>query len=526
MPPHPAVRLPRGSKGWRRFGSVALGAGLAVVILGVTVFAGIASVSAEDRPLSSDRIGVATGEPSSGGPIVVAVALGQSGTDAADALAPYEVFARSPHFAVYTIAEERSPVPLNGGLELVPTYAFADTATGAARRPDVVVVPAVNDPAGEQEGALRSWVSEQSAAGTQILGVCAGSRVLAATGVLDGHRATSHWSRLDQLEQGYPGVDWVRGQRYVQDGDITTTAGVSSGIPGALRLVEQLAGRQEAERIGTAMAYPSWSPDAPTEIPVQSFEASDLGVGLNFALPWFRPTVGVALHDGVGELDAAAPFEVYSYSAAARTIPVATGSSITTAHGVVLMTTSEPTVPSRLDRIVVPGVGSVEELDPWTRLWVEAVGVPVSPLPVGSGLDAALDDLATQAGSRIAATTAKFIEYPAIPATARDAAPDLRTVALAGVAVLLAIAVGMAPTWGRRRQRRREQPEIESPHMDRLSTAILPAFRRSGDLLPVSALDSDTTRPNDPDVAGEIGLPSGTGRRPTSNTGALSRRSD
>jgi transcriptional regulator GlxA family with amidase domain len=72
--------------------------------------------------------------------------------------------------------------------------------------------------------------------------VCNGSRLLAATGLLDGHRATSHWSSIRRLERSRPQVDWVRGHRYVQDGTLTTAAGVTSGVFGALRLVEQLAG--------------------------------------------------------------------------------------------------------------------------------------------------------------------------------------------------------------------------------------------------------------------------------------------
>ena len=169
--------------------------------------------------------------PSSDGPIVVAVVLGRSGTDAADALAPYEVFARSAEFSVYTVAATHAPTLLNGGLDAVPTYAFADVTSGVARKPDLVVVPAVNDPGGEQESELRDWIVQQAHAGARILGICAGSRVLAATGLLDGHRATSHWSRIAPLRESNPRVNWVEGQRYVDDGTITTSAGVSSGIP-------------------------------------------------------------------------------------------------------------------------------------------------------------------------------------------------------------------------------------------------------------------------------------------------------
>jgi len=71
-----------------------------------------------------------------------------------------------------------------------------------------------------------------------------------------------------------PQVDWVRGQRYIQDGTITTTAGVTSGVFGALRLVQQLAGAAEAQRVGRELAYPGWSLDGPTAIPAQAAGAA------------------------------------------------------------------------------------------------------------------------------------------------------------------------------------------------------------------------------------------------------------
>jgi hypothetical protein len=144
--------------------------------------------------------------------------------------------------------------------------------------------------------------------------VCNGSRLLAAAGLLDGRRATSHWSSIRGLQRSRPLVDWVRGQRYIQDGTLTTTAGVSSGIFGALRPVEQLAGAAEAERVGQELAYPGWSLHGPTEIRAQRWAPRDLAFLLAVGFPWWRPTVGVGLVEGVGELEVAAPFEVYANS--------------------------------------------------------------------------------------------------------------------------------------------------------------------------------------------------------------------
>jgi transcriptional regulator GlxA family with amidase domain len=431
---------------------VALGtATLLALLLG-----GVAKGMAASSPPTAEGA-LPSGHPSSDGPIVVAVVLGGSGTDAADALAPYEVFARSAKFSVYTVAATHAPVPLNGGLHVVPTYAFADVAGGAARKPDLVVVPAVNDPNGEQESELRAWIVQQANTGARILGICAGSRVLAATGLLDGHRATSHWSRIAPLRKSNPRVDWVVGQRYVDDGTITTSAGVSSGIPASLHVMQQLAGKAEATKIASRVRYPGWAPGGPTDIAVQHFSRDDAGVGLNAVLPWFQPTLAVGLTDGVGEIDTTALVDVYSYASAARLIPVSTGSSITTAHGVVILTTPAASFKPRASRLVLPSADSETEMAPALRELAARHEFPVTPLGRAntSGFDAALTDLASTSGATIGRSTAKMVDYPNPPAADHSASPSVRAPILFALAIVVAAAVGMIPTVIRLLRRRR-----------------------------------------------------------------------
>jgi putative intracellular protease/amidase len=244
--------------------------------------------------------------------IVVAVVLGARGSVGTDALAPYEVFARSPAFAVYTASASRAASMLSGGLVLAPDYSLEDVDAGSAPEPDVVVVPAVTGPASKELAPLRDWITRRAGRRAHILGVCAGSVLLAETGLLDGHRATSHWSNITRLQRKHPQVEWVRGQRYVEDGSITTTAGVTSGVFGALRLVERLAGAAEAKRLGAELAYPGWRPGTAACMPVQRAAPGDLSYALTMAFPWFRPTVGVGLAEGAGEIDVAAAFDIYA----------------------------------------------------------------------------------------------------------------------------------------------------------------------------------------------------------------------
>jgi putative intracellular protease/amidase len=255
---------------------------------------------------------------------------------------------------------------------------------------------------------------EQVERGTRILGVCAGSRVLAAAGLLEGRYATSHWSRLGALRKRHPNVRWVAGQRYVQDGHITTTAAITSGIPGALRLVADLAGPDEAQHVGDAMNYPGWTLDGPTDIPAASFSLSDLPIARHAALSWLRPTFGIALTEGTGEVDAAAAFETYAVSFSARAVPVAAADSVITRHGLVLHTVPLSDAP-RLDRLVVPGAQHHDHIHTHLRDWAALANVPVEPFTGPSrtsGFDGALEYLAAHAGHKTAVSAAKMVDYP------------------------------------------------------------------------------------------------------------------
>jgi putative intracellular protease/amidase len=425
----------------RRALRVAASTALAVLTLAGLAAAGARVTSMQaNTPAPSHVTGhLPINRPTSGGPLVVAVALGTSGTVGSDALAPYEVFASSPKFSVYTVAATADAVPTESGPLIVPMYTFAETANGRAPRPDVVVVPAVTDPDGPHEAGLRAWITDQANRGARILGVCAGSRVLATTGLLDGRTATSHWSWLGPLRKQHPQVHWVDGRRFVQDGRVTTTAGITSGIPGALQVVADLAGADEATRIGRVVRYPNWSLDGDTTIPTQSFTVADAPVGLNTLIPWGRPTIGIALTDGIGEIDVASMFEVYSVSYAARAIPIATTGAVTTEHGLVLLANTPEDAPS-LRRVAVPGSGGAASADPRLRQWSQRHNVPVDAVQRAGArpaFDAALEYLSTQTGPMTAVSAAKMIDYPV---------GQLRLAGHAGwrIPLLLCLGIGLA----------------------------------------------------------------------------------
>ena len=155
----------------------------------------------------------------------VAVVLGDTVTEVADMLGPYVAFKTAEAFNVITVADRKVAVSLSGGLDVAPHFSFAELDARLGRDPDLIVIPNIVNVRGND--AVRNWVREHGRKESLVMSVCAGAEMLAATGLIDGRRATTHWGEIGRIERSYPGVDWVRGQRYVDDGQFVSTAGSS-----------------------------------------------------------------------------------------------------------------------------------------------------------------------------------------------------------------------------------------------------------------------------------------------------------
>jgi len=177
------------------------------------------------------------------------------GVQIIDYTGPYEVFGQGG-YRVFTVAEEKRPLRTAMGMTVVPEYSFAD-----APKADILVVPGgdVSRPTGS--ATTVAWVKEQSAAATQTLSVCNGAFILAKAGLLDGLSATTFAGLIDDLRIAAPKTKVVSDQRFVDNGRIVTAAGLSSGIDGALHVVEKLKGLGTAQATATHMEY-DWRPDS------------------------------------------------------------------------------------------------------------------------------------------------------------------------------------------------------------------------------------------------------------------------
>jgi putative intracellular protease/amidase len=286
------------------------------------------------------------------------ILLSLQGTNVADVLAPYEVFADTGAFNLYTVAEQRRSVPLTGGVDLIPDLSFADLEKRLPTGPDVIVVPQLNDAGEPSAYPIVQWLQQQRGKGDPLLvSVCVGAEVLASAGLLDGRPATSHWLGLIGLRRSYPSVQWQDGVRYVDDGDVITSAGVLSGVDATLRVAERMLGPAPAQRAAVDVAWPDYSPGVPAPIPLSKPAAADAVGLLSGAYRWDRPRMGVLVTDGPGEIELAAAFRPYELSYLAQPVALTVdGQPIRSRHGLTFVPRADlPSAAPGLDRLVVPG---------------------------------------------------------------------------------------------------------------------------------------------------------------------------
>jgi len=147
-------------------------------------------------------------------------------------------------------AADRPPVRAHTGFTI-------DTAHGleALEIADMILVPATHQP-GDPGPSLLEALSRAHARGARIMSLCSGAFVLAAAGLLDGRRATTHWMHAAELAHRYPTIDVDPGVLYIDDGDILTSAGTAAGIDLCLHVVRQDYGAEAANITARRMVVP------------------------------------------------------------------------------------------------------------------------------------------------------------------------------------------------------------------------------------------------------------------------------
>jgi putative intracellular protease/amidase len=230
-------------------------------------------------------------------PAIAILAL-NAGTEVSDFLNAYGVLAESGVADVTVVAERADPIRLYPGLSVETQATTATFDASHQEGADYVVVPAMeprNDP------AVIAWIQAQHGKGAKIISICNGALTLAAAGLLDGRRATSHWNDIAALRASHPTMQWVRDRRYVVDRGVATSTGVTASIPLMTALVEAIGGRAEAERLATRLGVANWDARHNSSAFQLSLAHRKTYVRNKLSF-WRHDAVGIRVDDGVDEI--------------------------------------------------------------------------------------------------------------------------------------------------------------------------------------------------------------------------------
>jgi putative intracellular protease/amidase len=176
------------------------------------------------------------------------------GVQVIDFAAPLEVFGQAGYWP-FTVAASKAPLAANMQLRITPTFAFADCPPA-----DVLMIPGGTIAGPRASPETLAWIKARSAQSRFTLTVCNGSLIAAQAGILDGLAATTFYNAIEELRQSYPRVTSVSDRRFVDNGKVITSAGLSAGIDAALHLVSKLSSPAAAQLAALNMEY-DWKPD-------------------------------------------------------------------------------------------------------------------------------------------------------------------------------------------------------------------------------------------------------------------------
>jgi transcriptional regulator GlxA family with amidase domain len=240
-------------------------------------------------------------------PLVAIIGINDA-TETTDYLLPYGVLRRADVADVVTLATKPGPVTLYPALKVEPQATIAEFDARHPDGADYVIVPAMSR---DDDPAALQWIRNQSARGAIVVGVCVGAKVVGEAGLLHGKRATTHWYSVKELRSKHPTLRYVEDRRFVVDGGVATTTGITASMPMSLTLIEAIAGRDKARAVGRDIGLPDW--DARHESDAFTFTRPFAVTAIgNSARFWAHERLGIELKDGVDEVSLAIAADAWS----------------------------------------------------------------------------------------------------------------------------------------------------------------------------------------------------------------------
>ncbi|HEX5030078.1 MAG TPA: transcriptional regulator FtrA [Candidatus Eisenbacteria bacterium] len=205
-----------------------------------------------------------------------------------------------PWYAFSVCALERGPLRATGAIEFRSKHGL-----GLLNTADTIIVPGWRDPLETPPSRLLSALRRAHARGARLVSICSGAFVLAATGLLDGKRATTHWRYTDILRERYPSIRVEPDVLYVEQGRIFTSAGSAAGIDLCLHLVRLDYGAEVANQVARRLVVPPHRDGGQAQYiaePVPKEPGGGLAKALEWALAHLDETLGVNDLAGVAAL--------------------------------------------------------------------------------------------------------------------------------------------------------------------------------------------------------------------------------
>ena len=177
----------------------------------------------------------------------------QDGVEVLDFAGPMEVFANSG-FDVFTVSATHGQIKAQGILKITPDYSIDD-----APHADIIAFFGGNSDVASNDSKVMSWLTGQKDV-SYYFSVCTGAFIMSKAGLLDGLTVTTFHSSIDELKLKTPKAKVLANVRFVDNGKVITTAGISAGIDGALHLVAKIRGEEIAAQTAVYMEYDKWVP--------------------------------------------------------------------------------------------------------------------------------------------------------------------------------------------------------------------------------------------------------------------------
>ncbi|WFR61007.1 DJ-1/PfpI family protein [Paenibacillus amylolyticus] len=349
----------------------------------------------------------------------VAVLLSNEVTEVFDFLVPYEMFALTGKYNVFSVAPDSEIKSLTGGLDVIPHYSFADMDQLLGKSPDIIVIPFMPILDEQKYAPVREWIRKHSSEQTILLSICNGAENLADTGLLNGKSAATHWGDIQRLIKSYPEIQWVQDQRYVPQGNIVSSAGLTSGMDATLYVISQQFGEAAAKQVADELHYPSYHYVIEPKMEPFTAGLSDITYILNQSYQWNKAKAGVLLYPGADELDLSAAFDTYGASGTTTTLTISREHEpVVTKHGLNLVARYQMNDVPSLSKMIVVGPHAetiaAEDIRQWKELNNDAELLMLHKnMQERFAMDPAFEDLSKQEDVMTAQFAAKRLEYRA-----------------------------------------------------------------------------------------------------------------